>query len=430
MSGHDLRARGSKSVGNPADIPDLEPAPSRRSPPSAQVQTPPASTRNVALDPDVNLEEDWISGLGSGLLQLDVAERGEKTETAGGNNRRHWPTATRPETDNTSLEPAQLKSLCSWGEVPDRWLKMPLYAIAVYLGQRELARELDAISVELRQVEARRDSYLSELAQQSRDKLEGNARFASALQAVRTTEAALERSRGQLEQTETTSASELKAIDETLQINAAALAELQTSIKTAQVALDEAELGLQRQQARVQRLGIERRNLEQSQLDEQHKQEKLAALSEQAASLMPGVDTGRVAVQSRRTQRMQLEATAAQKQSEIDNLRSRRAAVERELGAHLDSAGAAVANAHCARTAALADLGRGILLAQGGVPVSDAQLTELVRFDDAVAALCHREHLYRGALVNYDRAAVKRGLQLSALVLLLLVTWCVWRAFG
>jgi hypothetical protein len=53
-----------------------------------------------------------------------------------------------------------------------------------------------------------------------------------------------------------------------------------------------------------------------------------------------------------------------------------------------------------------------------------------VRFDDAVAALCHREHLYRGALVNYDRAAVKRGLQLSALVLLLLVTWCVWRAFG
>jgi aminoglycoside/choline kinase family phosphotransferase len=120
----------------------------------------------------------------------------------------------------------------------------------------------------------------------------------------------------------------------------------------------------------------------------------------------------------------------AQKQSELDNLRLRRTAVERELATRLDSAGTALTKANSERIAALADLGRGILLTRHQVPIDERHVTELLRFDDAVAALFQREQLYAAAIANYDRAAVKRGIQLTGLVLLLLLVWCAWRIFA
>jgi hypothetical protein len=424
---HEARERQDRTV----DIPDLEPVPSRSSVASSQTRTKSAQPALTKFEFDASLEEPWISGLGSGLLELDVPEQPKHDGSpAGSTDQRRWPTATKPAPDSTKFDPAQLRQLCPWREPPSAWWQNPYYAIAVYRGQRELIRDREAISVELRQVESRRESYLADLAVQLRDRLEGNARFDSALKAVRTAEAALEQCHEQLQHAESSSTGELDAIDSALQSSNTQLNELQASVSTTQTALANAELNLHREQARVQRLGIERRNLDQSQLSEDQKRDRLAELSQKAASLMPAVDTCQLAVQSQRAQRTQIETQVAQKQSEMDNLRLRRAAVERELAARLDSAGTALAKANSERAAALADLGRGILLTRNQVPIDERHVTELLRFDDAVAALFQREQLYAAAMANYDRNAVKRGIQLTGLVVLLLVVWCAWRIFA
>lgn len=234
----------------------------------------------------------------------------------------------------------------------------------------------------------------------------------------------------QLQQLQTQSTNEVQAVERAIANTETRLTELQTALHAAQQALGNAEMDLQREQARIQRLGIERRNIEQMHCNDPNKEQHLAELSQKATALLPTADKCHGSVQSRRLELTQAEVIVRQKQSELANLKLRRTALEQGRTSSVTRASGAMTQACEQQAAVLADLGRAILHTKGQVPVADAPLDELVHFDDTVATLCQRKRLYLAALESYDRKAVKRGLQIAALVVALLFIGCLWRALG
>jgi chromosome segregation ATPase len=343
---------------------------------------------------------------------------------------RRWPTGVTQEPDATFVNVALARPLCSWGDPPKTWWQTPFYALLVYQGHRNLLGELKPTTDELRQVEVKRDQCLMALAMQLRSTLASHPAFATALAALQAADSECSCAQAQLQQLQTQSTSEIQAVERAIATTETHLTDLQAALRAAQQALDSAEIDLQRKQARIQRLGIERRNIEQVPGNDPNKARHLDELSEQATALLPAADACHVSVQSRRVELTQAEAMVGQKQSEMTNLKLRRTALERGLNSSVTGASTAMTQACEQRAAVLADLGRAILQTKGQVPVADATLDKLVHYDDAVIALCQRKRLCLAALESYDRRAVKRGLQVTALVVVLLVIACLRRALG
>ncbi len=418
------------------EIPDLDlglsQKPASTAGPGATRQQPPTPS-SAAFEFDASLDDDLMTGLADVALALDLPAGANVQDPA---NRpespraRRWPTGVTPEPDSALIDGALVRPLRSWGDPPKTWWQTPFYALQVYQGHRDLLGAVNPITAELRQVEAKRDQCLTALAMQLRSMLASDPRFAPALQALQATEAVCDIAQTQLQRLQTQSSSELQAVEQAIATTETHVTELQAALLAAQQALGSAETDLQREQARIQRLKIERRNIEQVPGKNPNKERRLAELSQQATALLPTADACNGLVQSRRTELKQAEAQVAQKQSELANLKLRRTALERSMNSSVTSASTAMTQACEQQTTVLADLGRAILQTKGQVPVADAPLDELMHYDDAVTTLCQRKRLYLAALESYDHGAVKRGLQVTALVVALLVIACLWRALG
>ena len=198
----------------------------------------------------------------------------------------------------------------------------------------------------------------------------------------------------------------------------------------AQAAKQDAEHELQREQARYQRLGIERRNLEQANANTANAAQQLADIAQQADALLPQIESARMLDQSRRSTFIKTQQSLEEQQFELRQLTRRRSVVERSYISHKNQAGTAVAGASLQQRHALADLGRAVLKARGRTPVNDSTLDELVQYDDAIATLWMREQVYLNALESYDRQAVRRGLLLSGAFLILFLGSFAWRLFS
>jgi enamine deaminase RidA (YjgF/YER057c/UK114 family) len=419
-----------KGPGAPgANIPDLDVgvASSRSQPRPSRASSVEPQSVVEALEP--GLDDDL---LGSGYEQLSLntdASDEPRSSKLGepGTARRAWPTGVTPEAGSVPSDAALLKPLCSWGKAPEQWWQAPRYAFSVYQGQRNLTSQAEPIARQLAQAEQQRDACLAALGSRLRDSVSDDRSFIDALQAVDASDALSGHASEQLQQAQTTFSTESEALEQAILLEQQKLKKAIIQQQEAQQQFEDAEMALRRVQARLQRAHIEQRNLEQSQAPEGEVNAKLTELQALAESLAPQIAAAERAAADCRRFLGDAGAAVDQIKAQLAEHERTKAGLGRSLSAKIQQASSVAEGAVEQQQKALANLGRAILASCGRVPVDDATLDELVRCDQTIKDLWLRNELYRQALDNYDRAAVKRGIRLMIGLVALVIALFVWR---
>jgi chromosome segregation ATPase len=260
-----------------------------------------------------------------------------------------------------------------------------------------------------------------------KDSLKPEGGLNSALEAA---EAALSQQQQLAEQQRSAEAnlsSETLALDQALAKAEAGIEELNKQASNLRNHVEDAEFALKREQARLQRLGIEQRNIEQASPPESRPSARLGELMQQAQALAPQIDLAQDSVNSALAALEETTAAIEEKASHVRELKRRKDLLGRSLSSQLRQVSEAADGANERQRKALADLGRSILATRGRIAVHDATLREVARHDEAVATIWRRQRVYSLALDNFDSAAVKRGTQLSIGFLAFIVLFLVWK---
>lgn len=414
-----------------SDIPDLELAvPTRptlrETAPTARVETRSATKATFGFEGI--LDDDLLGGSLDDALAIDVADPSRHADQANkASSQRLWPKGVTPVPGSVDIDPSLVQPLCSWGSGPSNWWQTPPYALLVFQGRRELMIEIRQLAAQLDQAETRRDDCLAALGEQLKDSLENEANFNAAIQAVNTIQVVHGQLAGQQQKAESTLSAETRALDEALLNEQKRLTEYQARRQRAQCHCDDAEVNLKREEARLQRLGIEQRNIEQAENQDPQALARLQELQHQAEALIPQIDKANNAEQASRTSLKEAGAEVDQVHFHLQELQRRKDLLGQSLTVRVREASLATHGAVQQRRAALADLGRAVLSANGRVAIDDATLDELLRHDDSVAALWLRHQVYLLAFDSYDRDATKRGIIIVVVLGALLLLAIVWR---
>ncbi len=302
-----------------------------------------------------------------------------------------------------------------------------LYAYFVYQGRRQLSGQLRIASTELSQAESQRDECLAAVAAAIKDTLAREGIMNTLLEAVDAATAEYGQSAQQKQSVEVSLESEVRGLDDALAQQQAKLSELQHRLQQCERGDADAQLNLRREQARLQRLGIERRNIEQALGQDPTAAAKLEALRQQEEGLTPQVDAARAAAAASGAALDGVNVEAEQINSQTRELQRRKDLLLRSQSIQLRQASVAADTAVARKNKALADLGRAILAANGRIAVDETALKELTRHDEAVNALWLRQQVYLQALDGYDRDAVRRATTIAVVCFALLVLAIVWR---
>lgn len=169
---------------------------------------------------------------------------------------------------------------------------------------------------------------------------------------------------------------------------------------------------MKREHARLQRLNIEQRNLEQPQLPETELRARLEALSEMKTRQVPIIAAAQDALTASRDAQQHILTTAESVRAHVREL-------ERLLQVHvtahsreLQAVGALTQTAEVRKRSALADLARAVLTSKSRIALDAATLEELLSRDEEVAKIALEHAALMRALDNFDRSSVKRGLTL------------------
>jgi chromosome segregation ATPase len=287
--------------------------------------------------------------------------------------------------------------------------------------------EVKQLAAQLSQAETRRDDCLAGLAERLKDSLENEANFNEAVQAVNATHVVHGQLAGQLQKAEATLSAEMQSLDEALLNEQKRLTEIQERQQRAQLQCDDAQVNLKREQARLQRLGIEQRNIEHEDKKDPQALARLQELQRQAGALIPQIDRAHNAEHASRATLKEANAEVDPVQFQLQELQRKKDLLGRSLSVRVREASLATHDAVQQRRAALADLGRAVLWANGRVAIDDVTLDELMRHDDSVAALWLRHQVYLLAVDNYDRNATRRGLVIAVALGALLALAILWR---
>jgi hypothetical protein len=156
---------------------------------------------------------------------------------------------------------------------------------------------------------------------------------------------------------------------------------------------------------------------------------QLAPLLAQAETLKPELEQARAACDASRAEneaRGRAIELLEGRENQIE--REKRKLVERfqkQLGVRQQGLGEATAR----RRNVLADVGRAVLAARGGVTVEEAALESLREADGAVRALTHKSELYLHALDACDGEKLKSGLGSILALAALLGGYLIYRGF-
>ena len=414
-----------------SEIPDLDIGlPSKR--PAArhnEVSVRPGAAQSSSYGLEGILDDDLLgSDFDPASLDIDVPDAARRKGIDSPTATTHaWPDGKTPEPGSVEIAPCQVAQLCSWGEGPTRWWETIIYAFLVYQGKRQLREQIIPISQELSQAEARRDEYLAQLALALKDSLEREGSCGSALEAAEAALAHQQQVAEQQRSAQTHLSSETLALDQALARADAEIEELNKRSNNLRGQTEEAEIALRREQARLQRLGIERRNIEQANPPGSPVLTRLDELDGQVQLLGPKIVLAQESAKSVRVALDETTSAIEEKTAQIRELKHRRDLLGRLLASQMRQVSEAADGATDRQRQALADLGRAILAARGQIPVNDATLGEVARHDEAVATIWRREQLYVLALANFDKAAARRGTRLALAFLALIVLFLVWR---
>ena len=410
------------------EIPDLDIDLPARGRPSAATSARSSGDQGPAYGTAGILDDDLLdSTLGTASLDIELTAPARAAASQGAATP-PWPTGVTPEPGSVAISQAQIEPLCAWGQRPTNWWQSVIYAYFVCQGRRQLAAQLRVSESDLVQAEAQRDETLAALAASAKDTLASQGALKALLEAVETAAAESGQLAQQKQTVEANLESEVRGLDEALGEQQAKLSVIERQHQQCQRDDEDAQLNLKRELARLQRLAIERRNIEQAGAQDPEAAAKLEALSQQEAGLVPQIDAAKATAAARRTALDGIDSEAAQVQAHMRELQRRKGQLLRSQAAQLQKATSAADFAVARKRSALADLGRAILAAKGRIAVEPAALKELTKHDASVNALWSRQQVYLQALDSYDRDAVRRGTTIVIAFLAVLLLGIAWRA--
>lgn len=332
-----------------------------------------------------------------------------------------WPSGRAPESAQLKLDPVEIAILADYGEAPKSVPLAPGYALRVFTRQRELKRQLVSIAAESERAEFEREATLAELARAVRPAAEQNERFRRLFaplieleqvaslrgQALSSVNAQLDARTSQLDADRSHTGREIEAEE---QLEQAAL-----------LVHDEREAALKRADAKLKRVHIEMRAV--TQVAEQKLGPKggqipdaeaaqLEALQQRADALEPEVVRARADFEQAKQSLGQVRARLEMlRQSERQASRKKQA-----LGEHfqkeVQARNAGMSENEAGQRAALADLGRAVLGAQGVIVIPDAWLQRIRSVSGRADSLAIRLEMQRRAVDAFDRERVTQGVRL------------------
>jgi hypothetical protein len=318
--------------------------------------------------------------------------------------RGNWPSGLSENRAALSFDFTEVERLANFGSPFSIGPLNVLYLLRVFVQRRRLRRELLRLEAELAQAESARDDLLAELASEKRPELEGSESFRRLLAPL----AELDSEGRQHDQQRFAHAAEQDAEMRRLEAELALLTPRLDAEKRAQSELAsvkaEREQNRNRLEARYKRAAIELRALEQ-----RGDSQGLAAIREQQEALRPQIEKAKLAydatlaehdvhVRAERELRYQIGEIERKKCSVAGRFEKRRRENDKTFGATL-----------ARRTRLLADVGRAVLAARGGVSVSPELIARLRGADDAVAKALRASEIRVRAFDAGDREKLSAG---------------------
>lgn len=451
------------------EIPDLDLPPPNRSQAAMRAVTPPASgqgpapamvTPPVAVAPPA--EEDFA--LGGAALDLELGgpissgdyptfQGPHKDFIAGGldlesilpvqsskltvapQHKPGWPEGSTPARERLVLDPLEIRLTAGLGEAPTFGPLLAVYAIRVVLRKRALVAELGALEAELALAEQKRDDLLAELAAELQPQLQGSERFGRLLAPLFDIDA-LATERGAalvaVEQEKAAEAAQLAA--EQGPLTTAISVETERQQRGAEELQSKADV-LERAEARHKRALIEIRAVEQQAAQRLGPEggnmppdlvAQLLPLKERADGAAQDLESARAEHASRRAEFSAGERRLAELTRRSEQLERAKRDVARRYQQRLAPRQEGMGDVEKKRRAALAEVGRGILAAAGGVPVAANTLKALAQAAANVAALAKRAELHLRALDAFDSEKVRSGFAWIVAALALVVGYFVY----
>ena len=341
-----------------------------------------------------------------------------------------WPSGRAREPEQIELDPIEISILADYGEVPREAQLTPGYAFRVFTRQRELKRQLLSISDESDRAEFEREATLAELARAVRPATEGKERFRRLLTPL----AELEEVASQRGRALSSVNAQLDAHTTQLDANRSEIGrQIEAEQQREHIALrahDEREATAKRACAKLRRVHIEMRAV--TQVAEQKLGPKggqipdveaaqLETLQQRADGLQPEVAEARAQFEHAKQSLGQVRARLEMlRHSERQASRKKQA-----LGEHFEKEVRArsegMTENEAGQRAALADLGRAVLGANGVVDVPEAWLERVRGVSARADKLMIRREMQRRAIEAFDRQRVTQGVRLVCTLVGLLV---------
>ncbi|MGC4090679.1 MAG: hypothetical protein QM756_22955 [Polyangiaceae bacterium] len=319
--------------------------------------------------------------------------------------RANWPSGVTPSRQPLEFDWNQVRALADYGEPSSLGPMNVFYALRVASQQRRLKRELRRYEAELAIAEAARDDRLAELGHSVRAEIEHSETYQRLLQPLRDVETSGSEQRQVVQAGEAEQNAELRTLDAEIAViqqeverDAHALAELQKIC-------DAREQALLRLEARHKRAFIELRALEQRGAPAS---EGERVVREQRA-LEPELEAARSAFQATHAEREARSAAMRDARYRIGEVERKKRDVHARFQKRFDSGGGERKETELRRRQILAELGRAVLAARGGVPVDPARLEALRSSDAQVAKALNASELRLRALDACDRDKLSQG---------------------
>jgi hypothetical protein len=337
-----------------------------------------------------------------------------------------WPTGRAPDPVQLKLDPVEIAILADYGDVPHAIQLTPAYAYRVFTRQRELKRQLLAITAECERAQFEREAALAELARAVRPAAEQIEQFRRLFAPL----VELEQVASQRGQALSSINAQMGAQSGQFDLELAQISEqiaAQRMLEQAALhAHDEREAAAMRADAKLKRVHIEIRAVTQvaeqklgpagGQIPEPEALQ-LAMLRQRAEDIKPEVALAQAelaqAKQALGQVRARLDALA---QSERIGARKKQALAQhyqKEVGIRAQG----LSESETLQRAALADLARAVLSAAGKVDVPAAWLERVRSVGERADKLLVRREMQERAIDSYDRARVQQGVRLACTLL-------------
>ncbi len=304
--------------------------------------------------------------------------------------------------------------LARYGPAPSAIYLAPLYAFRVFTRQRELRADLGRLNNEITAQERKLDEMFASVASAARPALQNDARF----EAVRQLESIAGERSAALNQTNEQFKAQNDQLEQQLAAVQAQLPPLDAEKQRAGAEVAEREAVLGRAVAKQKRFLIEARSVKMSALPAGSPPN--AALPPEAAASIQALESQAAAVQPEVDE---LKRGLAEAQAVLQNVRNQlgalgqhtrriqdgQKALARQFQGQLSAANAGFSDAQRELTAALAEVGRGLVAQRDSLSLDPATLSAIGTGETNLRRLTESNALHLSALDAYDRDTVKKG---------------------